>query len=344
MERIRSLDLARGFTVLLIAPIHTVMVYSNSEVNKTWLAFSLKFIAEGPGAQLFMTLMGMYIAFKPAEDSNIILRRSIMLLFAGYILNIAKFVLPMNFGIIQKSMLQDLGVENNFSGMLRLLRLGDILQFAAPALIITHWVRRKKNFGNNALLLVPLVLLISPLLWDTTSNNAVLNYIFEMVGGQPPKVFFPLLPWLFYPLLGLFIGEAVKHNTESAFKEMRIWGIAWLLFGIVAHYIAGSTYDSSFYRAYPWDTVGHAGVVLIALSVWQWLDTYITPNPFFDLLGYCSRNITVIYIVQWIFIIWLLPLFGYHELNYCRTLFAIVITSSLTFLFTRIINKLKLKC
>jgi hypothetical protein len=339
MERIRSLDLARGFTVLFIAPIHTVMLYSNNGVYKTMLGCFLQFIAEGPGAQLFMTLMGMYIAFKPVADSKAVLRRSIMLLLAGYALNMAKFVLPMFVGIIPIEMQQDLGVQDDCAGMLQLFCIGDILQFAAPALVITHWVRRKKYFGNNALALAPFVLLLSPFLWDATSNNFVVNYFLELIGGQPPKVFFPLLPCLFYPLLGLFLGKLVMRDREMAYREMLKWGTAWLLFGIIAHYMAGI--EASFYRAYPWDTVGHAGLVLITLYVWEWLDRYITPNPFFYLLEYCSRNITTIYVVQWILIIWLLPFFGYQELGYYRTLMAIVITSSLTFLITLIINKLK---
>ncbi len=343
MERIKSLDYARGFTVLMIAPVHTCLLYSSPGIYGSWLIKILTFIAEGPGAQLFMTLMGMYIAFKPAADNNIIVRRAIVLLIAGYALNFIKFVLPMSLGIIPAAMQQDLGVQNDLRGMLQLFSLGDILQFAAPALLIVQWVRRKKYFGNNALLLAPFVLLLSPFLWDTSSNNYIVNYIFELIGGQPPKVFFPLLPWLFYPLLGLFLGELIMRNRETAYREMLNWGIGWLLFGIIAHSIAGSAYQSSFYRTYPWETVGHAGVVLIALYVWQWLDKYIMPNPFFTLLEYYSRNITLIYLIQWPLIIWLLPFFGYHELGYCKTLFAIAVTSLLTFFLTFTFNKLKSK-
>jgi hypothetical protein len=50
--------LNRGFTVLMIAPIHTVLVYSKLEVRESWLGYILGFIAEGPGAQLFMLLTG----------------------------------------------------------------------------------------------------------------------------------------------------------------------------------------------------------------------------------------------------------------------------------------------
>lgn len=57
--RIQSLDLARGFTVLFIAPIHAVLLFASPAVYSAAPIQFLKFIAEGPGAQLFMTLMGI---------------------------------------------------------------------------------------------------------------------------------------------------------------------------------------------------------------------------------------------------------------------------------------------
>jgi hypothetical protein len=343
MKRIESLDLARGFTVLCIAPVHTVLLYSNAEIYTTALGYFLAFIAEGPGAQLFMVLMGMFIAFKPVADMNDVAKRSAVLLLAGYALNIIKFVLPLYLGLIPEAMQQDLMIQNNFSGMAQLFGLGDILQFAAFALIITHKIRERKNYCNTALILASAIVLLSPFFWDAHSNNNTIDYILQLIGGQPPHVFFPLLPWLFYPLLGLVIGDAFKKNREAVYPQLLKWGIGWVLFGLVAHYVAGSHYNTVFYRTYPWDTIGHAGVVLIILWIWEWLNKYIMPNRFFQCLVYYSKSITLVYIIQWILIIWLLPFFGYHELNYIRTIIAIVLTSALTLLISISIDKCKTK-
>ena len=59
MKRINSIDFARGFTVLMIAPIHTVMIFSSLSVRDTLLGKFLAFVAEWHGAQIFMTVMGM---------------------------------------------------------------------------------------------------------------------------------------------------------------------------------------------------------------------------------------------------------------------------------------------
>ena len=60
-------------------------------------------------------------------------------------------------------------------------------------------------------------------------------------------------------------------------------------------------------------------ILLISLCIWKGLGKYIKPNRFFKCLNYFSKNITQIYIIQWLLIIWMLPYFGYHELNYNKT-------------------------
>lgn len=55
MNRNRTLDLARSFTVFFIAPEHAVLLFSQPYVYHTLFGRFLFFIAEGPDAQLFYT-------------------------------------------------------------------------------------------------------------------------------------------------------------------------------------------------------------------------------------------------------------------------------------------------
>ena len=71
MKRITSLDLARGFTVLMIAPIHTVMIFSSLSVRDTLLGKFLAFVAEWHGAQIFMTAMGMSFVISKKSNTGI---------------------------------------------------------------------------------------------------------------------------------------------------------------------------------------------------------------------------------------------------------------------------------
>src|SRR5580658_7066767 len=136
MQRIKSFDLARGFTVLMIAPIHTVMLYSKLSVRETLLGKLMAFIAEGPGAQLFMLLMGVFFALSAKNNFIAICKRTFYLLVVAYLLNVFKFVIPHFFGWLPQSLLNDLSIDTNCNEYLQFLLIGDILHFAAIATLI----------------------------------------------------------------------------------------------------------------------------------------------------------------------------------------------------------------
>src|SRR5258708_32158730 len=100
--------------------------------------------------------------------------------------------------------------------------------------------------------------------------------------------------------------------------------------------------DASFYRTYQFDTLYHIGIVLVWLFCWDWISRHVTSKYFFQFLKYLSENITQVYCIQWIVIMWLLPVFGFHQLNLSLSVFCIVLTSSLT-LFISVFLKLTSK-
>ncbi len=115
MQRIQSLDLARGFTVLLMPSIHVAMVYS-IEVQQSILGNMLAFMAEWPGAQLFMLLMGIYFTFSYLNNRQSILRRAFYFLIAAYVLNFLKFLIPLWMGWMPDSLMKEVQMKNNLSG------------------------------------------------------------------------------------------------------------------------------------------------------------------------------------------------------------------------------------
>lgn len=338
MNRIKSLDLARGFTVLMIAPIHTVLVYSKMEVRATTLGYVLGFIAEGPGAQLFMLLMGIYVSFQKQLAFKTVCRRAFILLLAGYILNVLKFCLPLLFGWLPPALLNDLQAENCGD----LFLIGDILHFAAIALIILHVIEKLPKYNEKAVIACILVCFLSPYLWDLITGNPVIDYGLKLMGGQAPQVFFPLAPWIVYPLVGLTVGYClVRKDKEIVFRILFFAGSGCIITGLLIKTFLIKSGSSSFYRTYPGDTMIHLGIVLVWLWVWRQFEMFCKPNLVFKLLEYCSRNITTIYILQWIVIMWLLPFFGYHDLNLFCSLIAISLTAGLTMACVLILNHFK---
>jgi len=340
MQRIKSFDLARGFTVLMIAPIHTMLVYSRLETRDTCLGYFLAFIAEGPGAQLFMLLMGVYVAFSKPKPFDMVFLRSFVLLVAGYALNILKFALPMKMGWLPDSLLPDLQAGDNPYGYAQVIFMGDILAFAAIALLILYFVKQHRKYHELAVWLAIFVALGSPFFWDLRYGYPVVDYLLQLLGGHPPVVFFPLFPWLVYPLVGLTIGYWLQNNPRgfNYFNRIGITGAALLLTGYCMREFITHDPSPSFYRTNPADTLIHIGIVLVWLWIWERQSNHYKPNLFFKSLSWASKNITLIYFIQWILILWMTPFFGYQNLDMPGTLIAIAFTSGWTMVITYFIN------
>jgi hypothetical protein len=322
MQRDLSLDLARGFTVLCIPAIHSVMVYAHPSVYTSLLGLPLWVIAEGPGAQLFMTLMGMGIAFKSPQPWTTIVRRSLLLLLAGYALNICKFVLPLTLGALPMAVQRELQLEAGWKGMLQALLIGDILHFAALAFFVVSVVRKLPDYWFWSTVLAGIAIMIAPFCWDKPHLS--------LLGGQPPQTFFPFFPWIVYPLLGITIGTCWQRDATVYASRCGWMGAVFITFGVLIATVFEEQSAAGFYRTLPGQTLWHIGVVLITLFIWKRMATNMRHNHFFTLLQFCSRHITTLYCVQWILICWLLPLIGYQTLGTTASFFICGYTTAIT--------------
>jgi uncharacterized membrane protein len=338
MSRIRSLDLARGFTVLCIPAIHSMLLYSQPLVRETLIGKMLKLIAEGPGAQLFMCLMGIYLSVAKTTSQRVVLMKGIIVFIAGYALNMLKFVMPNAFGWLPLGLMNDLEITNDGNAWWKLLLIGDIFHFAALALLLIGWIKQYKAYPYLAIVAVLIVLIISPLLWDVQTGWLVIDEFLKLIGVQPPRVFFPLFPWLVYPLSGLTIGYFLKRNAEETFRVLRDLGIILLLLPVGYHWLFPLNEPVSFYRTETPETLSHMGIVFVSLFVWYWMSEWVPGNRLFDVLQYSSRQITRLYIIQWIIIMWLLPAVGYQQHQLGTSILIIIVTTVLTYAISYLID------
>ena len=344
MPRIKSLDLARGFVVLLIAPVHSMLMFSNQTVWNSLPGKLFAFIAEWHGAQVFMLLMGISITIKNPQPLQVILKRSGILFVAAWLLNIFKFVIPYCFHLLPLNLLNELNIDTVDHPFIHLLLIGDILHFAAIAFFLCSILYRQNGYGKIALWTSIAICFISPLFYDATSNNGFVNWMIQLFCDQPPITFFPVLPWIIYPLLGLWIGSELKKEKPAfGFDSFWLPGVLLIIVVGLIKYFLHDHVISSFYRTMPLDTMLHVGAVFIFLSVWHWISCNVKSNVFFKLFTYCSRHITGIYILQWILIFWALPVFGFRDLGFLESLTAMLIMSMLTLTFSLLISLIRAK-
>jgi len=340
MQRIHSLDLARGFTLLCMPAVHTFLLFGAPATLTSLPATTLALIAEGPGAQLFMLLMGVYIATGKHPTFPTMTTRSFRIAALGTTLNAARF-LPLYFlGWLPTTMLPLFTSAGPH--WLSMLLMGDILHFAALALPLLWMIRSFPAYPRIALTLAVLTAITAPLLWDAHSDHPFINYLLQLFTGKPPAVYFPLFPWLTYPLLGLFTGYHLKKSPHKTFLRGGWYGLLATGIALLLTHTWLDIDPDGFYRTTALRTLFHAGIVYVTLYCWHLLSLYIPPNLFFLLLAWLSRHITLVYVIQWLLISWSLPLFGYAQLGLAATITVALLMTLLTILLTHTICKLKL--
>lgn len=335
----RGIALARGIIVFLIAPIHCVMVYSTPEVKHGFLGKFMAFFAENPGAHLFMFLMGAFVVFSKKKSYTLILKRFFMLLVAGWILNTIKFViphmlhlLPGNF-YIANHFIQDRYITWRF------FFLNDILQFAAFAYLVCALIRRSSSPMLITCIAGLATLLLSPLVWDKgTKGNLFLNVLIDLLGGFPPKTYFPLFPWLFHCLSGMMFAILFQKNLLSP-KAFVGAGIILVLLGQSITECEPSAWNVTFFRVGPGGTLFHDGVTILWISIFIYARKKIRNNMTFHFFEWCSDHITSIYLVQWCIIMWLLPWVGYEKAGLLQSLLLIAATSLISLYIANTITK-----
>lgn len=339
MKRIQSFDLARGFTVLIMPSIHVVMLYSQPIVQQSLLGDILGFIAEGPGAQLFMLLMGVSFTFSKKNNPRYIVQRAFSLLIAAYLLNFFKFLVPLGLGLMPANLLQELQLKKDFTSAGFFLLIGDILHFAAIAYLVIYIIYRLKYYHFWSFVVAIVIMIGSPLVWDLHTGIVSLDYILQLLGGHPPNVFFPVFPWLVYPLMGLTLGYLLKeYNQNRLMKKAGLSGIGIIIIACLFPPSEQTIEWLPFYRTQPADTLFHLGFVLTWLSVFHWLSKKIAANFFYHLLTFCSKNITTIYIIQWVLICWCLAFTGYLKLYMLSTVLWMIGITTVTLLLTHALN------
>jgi len=310
MKRVLYLDLCRGFTVLFIPIIHCVMLYSKIEVHHSWLGQILAYIAEWPGGQVFMLMMGMWMA-KSDKPATYHLKRALLLLVLGYILNVVKYVLPAWVGILPETFILDTHFSTN-SLFAELLSIGDVLHFSSIAMVIIVAIKSIRGSLCIASGLLLFTILFSALAWDLQSEYFIIQHLLHLIGGHPNQAFFPVFPWMVYVLAGFVLGMMMEDSSR--------WMITMLFIGavvmIIGMIIPASDSVYVFYRTDAIGTMQHLGFVIMWVPFWKWITPFVLRFQWLHLiLQFCSRHITSIYFIQWIVVAWVFPIVGYRKLG-----------------------------
>ena len=336
---------ARGLTVLMMPAVHAVLFYGSPSVYDTWLVYLLRFFAEGPGAQLFMFIMGFFISLKSPGTRKLNYQRGCQLFLAGYGLSLVRLYLPAKLGWLPPELIARYTVVVTKDIFLPLLITGDILQFAGISYVLVSLVQRTIQGFLIPVLLYGIVAFITPFCRGIHASQPEADYLLGLFFAEDNRAFFPVFPWLCYPLAGYIAGNVFRQLTEPAFYSLLLKiGFLLLSTGMLIERFGPPFWELDFYRSGPGMTLTYTGFQMLWICFLRICANYLpTVSLWKRLLLFCNRRITAIYLIHWVIIGWSVGWIGYQQLEIKAVYLALVIISLLSFGTTYLLRDARYK-
>lgn len=340
-QRFEVPDILRGLAILFMIMIHVINMYGNEEATSGWPHLVLDFLAGPPAAPVFMFTMGFFFILKKPMFSTGI-RRGIILIVTGYVLNIVKGFLPVFLAreVLgwDRSLFPDL--YTNYYLILNV----EILIFAGIAFILMNIISRISMRPVFFIALACLFMAISPFLWGLGSDIPVIKHlVLPLWGADTELVIFPVFPWIVYPLLGMASAMVFKDQKSPS----RLYLLSGL-FGVVLMAVGGTLLLIDFERFFhdygqqAWGAVcAFSGFIFLWGMFIMFINKIMPSFLKMGFLSFLSKNITTVYIIQWILIGWLILCIPLHSVSLFGVCVVFICITIISCILTAIYNKIR---
>ena len=220
MPRYLSIDILRGVAILMMVQVHFVENLSFREASSAWLYDATIWLGFLP-APLFTIVSGMSFGLwvrkleaagrSDADITHAAVRRGFFLFALGIVFNVVVWLPDDAFNW---DVLTLIGVSLGFLAYARKLPLGVLVLICVAIVVLSPPLRVVGDY---------------PEYWD----NAAYEYdwtIRDVAFGFFANGYFPLFPWLAFPLAGFILGEVVFPLRERPLVSLKGLGAMGLLF------------------------------------------------------------------------------------------------------------------
>lgn len=354
--RMTYFDNVRGLLAIGMIICHTIIMYgSESMLQKPLGIFGEWIIGTWPGAPVFMILMGIFFVYPHDRSTSHKFIRGIKLFLLGLILNLIRFVVPYLIALATGSdAFQNIAIlapQEDFPVMWQLFYFMDILTFAGLSIVILAIFDTIFSKDWQWLILALFVVFLSPYMWGTGRDLGNFYPLLQpfwsnsLVDGILSDTAFPVFPWLLYPIIGLLIGRQLSNGaTLDTLLPLLVRSSVVLGFvGSSIMLVSNHSQLGDFYRMYPGATLLCAGFGLSWIAMFMILTKHRICQRAFGCLTFWSRNLTLIYLVQWILIGFGVLIFGYRQQDNSWIVFSLIfLFSTLTHITTtHLLNRKK---
>lgn len=294
MKRYPLPDLLKGFAVFLIIPVHILEKFIDYAGRESAFGKVLLILGGPVAVPVFMMVMGYFIASsKKSLLQNIL--RGVLIFGLGILLN-----LGLNFHLLH-NIWHDGWKLDPFQAIFGV----DIFFLAGISIILLSVLKTVKK-GQQWITLI-FILFISG---ATSYFNEILlvtdrNYILPFIGGDYSWSYFPVFPWLSYPLVG-FLFQKTEPQIRAFSNKQRVVSnllLSSVLFFVVLFSRFGLTTTinlSEYYHHTFLFFLWTIGVNIIWIKIMLFVVQRFSGFPVIIFLRWMGKNITVFYIIQWL--------------------------------------------
>ena len=290
-------DLIKGLAVLLMIQVHIMELFARQDVYDGFSGQISLFLGGIPAAPVFMLMMGYLMALK-SKSSVDMLKRGIRLFIGGIFLNIG-----MNFHLIYNIIFKNWNYNlwNYVFG-------ADILTLAGLSLIIFVLIHKLAN--DNYLIYFIIAFIIAILRYFFSSldlETSYWRYVLSFITGGTSWSYFPLIPWLAYPVLGY--GLKLLNNKYSFSSIMnKFWSnLALILISLTLilsfnYGFSNSYLLTNYYHHRMLFFLWAMAFMIVWFYGWYQISGLLKSTIFFEFLLFLGKNVTSIYVIQWLII------------------------------------------
>ena len=289
-------DVLKGIAVLFMVQVHITELFATESFYLSFPGKVSLFMGAVPAAPLFMTLMGLFVGFRQMKTTSLLFR-GLKLIVGGFLLNIG-----INFHLFYRIFIGEIALNP-----LPYLFGVDILFLAGLSLMVLAIMKRlfREKFIYSIILAVAISVL-SYLLPVYSGDSLLFKYLLPYFHSDAWWSYFPLIPWLAYPLTGLAAGILLKKYPEyiSKITHPNIFLFISLVVLLFSGY--GFRISTSLPAYYHHGLVFYAWAIgfllLLIISVHYYLKAIEKQSILIRFIAWIGKNVTAFYVFQWLII------------------------------------------
>ncbi len=340
-ERIRAFDLAAGLAVFFMILVHVLWHWGKPETWTTAIGQAISYAAGPTAAPVFAFLMGASFGAASRTTFGSMAARGVWLVVLGYVLNFLRGVIPATLGFAAGVVTPE---QVRPYDAWWLATTVDLHMMIGLSLIAAAALRTRLEPGWSWVAIAAIVVLVSPPIRTFTAGTPLLDAPLTPVLGHAQNVYYALIPWLAFPLIGAAFGRAMARSRDRGrlFARAAAVGGVVLAVGMGLIAIERPGFDVFTYWRMP---ISFAVAIVGLILVWLALGEAVTRIPAIDrrigiVYGWSDRVIAM-YFAHWIIVGWAIGLVGFRDLDLAAVLIAMAAAVVATHLGSRLAVRLE---